>query len=176
MTAAAAWRRAHPVRVIVAGWMLAGAAGVPAQLACRPPDGHGDNIRLAAQIVARYEQTADAVLYQPPWWRQIEAAYPYGFDRLRDISLARTPDQAGNFTGVQFPVARIRARLRGVRRVWLVEFSGFSPDPALGPGWVAVHRWHPSTLVLVLYERRPEPRPEPRPGHSPPRDHAARYP
>jgi mannosyltransferase len=140
--------------VIVAGLALIGAAGLPAQIAARATDGHGTDIRLAAQIVARHERPGDAVLYQPPWWRQIAAAYPYGFARLRDISLARTPAQAGDFTGVQLPLAQVRERLLSVRRVWLVEFLTFQADPALGPGWVAVRRWRASTLVLVLYERR----------------------
>jgi hypothetical protein len=155
MRTAAAWRRAHPIGVIVAGWVLTAAAGVPAQLACRAPGGHGDDIRLAAAIVAAHERAGDAVLYQPPWWRQIAAAYPYGFCRLRDVSLARTPVQAGNFTGVQLPVAVVRQRLLRVHRVWLVEFLTFRPDPAIGPGWAIAGRWHPSTLVLTLYERRP---------------------
>jgi mannosyltransferase len=139
--------------VIVAGLALLGAAGLPAQIADRGPGGHGTDIRLAARIVASHERPGDAVLYQPPWWRQIAAAYPYGFARLRDISLAKTPEQAGDFTGVQLPLRQVRSRLSGVRRVWLVEFPAFRPDPALGPGWVAVRRWRAGTLVLVLYER-----------------------
>jgi mannosyltransferase len=143
-----------PALGVVAGAVLIGAIGVPSQLAYRAPDGHGDNIRLAAQIVAKYERQDDAVLYQPPWWRQIAAAYPFGFNHLRDVSLAKTPDQAGNFTGIQLPVSQIRRRLRTTQRVWLVEFMTFHPDPVLATGWKVVMHWHPSTFVLVLYQRQ----------------------
>lgn len=144
---------AHPVAGIVAAVAIAGALGIPSQVAYRGDDGHGDDIRLATRIVAGHQRPGDAVLYQPPWWRQIAAAYPYGFSQLTDVSLARTPEQAGNFTGVQVPVAAARERLRAVRRVWLVEFTSFRPDPVLAAGWTVIGRWHPSTFVLVLYQR-----------------------
>jgi len=142
-----------PVRAIVAGMVLLAALGIPAQLSYRGPDGHGDNIRLAAQIVASHEHVGDAVLYQPPWWRQISAAYSYGFARLNDVALYRTPGQAGDFTGIQLPAGQIRKRLLAYQRVWLVEFLNFRPDPALGTAWKAISHWHPSTFVLVLYQR-----------------------
>jgi mannosyltransferase len=144
----------YPVVAALACVVLVGAIGLPSQLAYRSPDGHGDNIRLAASIVASNEQKGDTVLYMPPWWRQIAAAYPYGFVDLRDISLEKTPNQEGNFTGVQFSANEIRERLQGVRRVWLVEFLTFQPDPALGSAWKVIARWHPGTLVLTLYGRR----------------------
>jgi mannosyltransferase len=143
---------------VLACAVLVGAAGIPAQIADRAPAGHGDNIRLAATIVQRHARAGDAVLYQPKWWRQIESAYPYGFDRLVDISLASSPGEAGNFTGSQLPVAAVRHKLLHVRRVWLVEFNSFRPDPALDGRWRAVRRWRADTLVLVLYERRTGPR------------------
>jgi hypothetical protein len=49
------------------------------------------------------------------------------------VSLARTPQQAGDFTGVQLPVSGIRQRLRTVQRVWLVEYLAFRADPAPSP-------------------------------------------
>jgi len=147
-------------RAVIAG--LAGIAllGLPAQLACRGPDGHGDNIRQVAQILAGHERSGDAVLYFWPWWRQISAAYPAAFSQLRDVSLARSPAQDGNFTGTQLPAAGIRARLAAVRRVWLVEFQRypsqpFQPYPVLAASaWKVAMRWHASDFVLTLYVRR----------------------
>ncbi len=140
--------------VLLAGIVLIGGIGIPSQLSYRAPGGHVDNIRLAARIVAAHERPGDAVLYDPPWWRQVSAAYPYGFRALRDVSLRLTPAQAGNFTGVQYPPPQVRQRLAGARRVWLVEFETFEPDPVLGPGWRRIATWHPGTLVLVLYQRQ----------------------
>ena len=141
--------------VVLFGVAVIGIASVPSQLAYRAPGAHGDNIRLAAQIVASHERPGDAVLYQPPWWRQIAAAYPYGFSRLHDISLATSPSRADNFTGTQLPKSQIRKKLATTRRVWLVEFQTFKPDPSLAGSWRAIARWRASTLLLVLYERRP---------------------
>src|SRR5258708_31072733 len=93
---------------------------MPMQIADRSGAGHGDNIRLAAQIGAQNERPGDAVLYQPPWGRQVAAAYPYGFSQLRDVSLLRTPAQADNFTGTQFSIAVVRQRLARIGRAWLV--------------------------------------------------------
>lgn len=145
------------------GLALAGAAavaalGVPSQLADRSAGGHGDNIRLAAEIVALNQCPGDAVLYAPAWWRQIAAAYPYGFSQLRDISLRDTPDQAGNFTGTQFPPVDVRRRLADVYRVWLVEYLAFRPSPDLGKDWTAIQRWRASPFVLTLYQAVSRPR------------------
>lgn len=126
--------------------------GIPAQLTGRSAAGHGDNIRLAAQIVAENQKPGDAVLYAPKWWRQVAAAYPHGFSRLRDISLRTTPAQADNFTGTQFSNAVVRRRLGHVDRVWLVEYLVFRPSPALGATWAVIRRWHAGTLVLTLYQ------------------------
>jgi mannosyltransferase len=138
----------------VIGVAVVAGAGVPAQLDYRSPSGHVDNIRLAAQIVAAHEREGDAVLYQPAWWRQVSAAYDYGFTRLRDISLRESPARAGNFTGIQLPAAQLRTRLLTVPRVWLVEYKAFEPDPAIGTEWKVVGRWQPGDLILVLYQRR----------------------
>jgi hypothetical protein len=43
--------------------------------------------------------------------------------------------------------------MTGRRRVWLVEFLVFRPDPALGTEWRAAGRWRAGSFVLVLYER-----------------------
>jgi mannosyltransferase len=148
------WSTLGPVpSAMLIGLVAIGALGIPAQLTYRAPAGHGDNIRLAAQIVAEHERPGDAVLYQPPWWRQIAAAYPFGFNRLLDVSLARTPDQAGNFTGTQLAVSQIPAKLAQAGRVWLVEFRAFRPDPALSGNWMTVRKWRAGTLLLVLYTR-----------------------
>jgi mannosyltransferase len=129
-------------------------AGLPSQLADRSAAGHDDNLRLAASILAARERAGDAVLYSPPWWRQIGSAYPVAFDHLDDIALAKTPVQAGNFTGTQLSVPRTRRKLRAVRRAWLVEFARFRPDLVLaGAGWHLVGRWQAGTILLLLYTK-----------------------
>jgi mannosyltransferase len=146
---------AHAVSAVIAGLAVIALLGLPAQLAYRAPDGHGDDIRQVAQILAGHEHNGDAVLYFWPWWRQISAAYPAAFSHLSDISLARSPAQDGNFTGTQLPDTQIRGRLATVRRVWLVEFQRFEPDLALAASaWKAARQWHASDFVLTLYLHR----------------------
>lgn len=148
-------RPQKPGSVVLAGLTVTALIGLPSQLAYREPDGHVDNIRLAAHILAVNERPGDAVLYFPPWWRQLSAAYSYGFDKLHDISLARSPAQADDFTGVQLPVAQVRKKLAKISRVWLVEFSAYHPDPALdGGNWHTVTEWKASTILLILYEHK----------------------
>jgi mannosyltransferase len=143
------------VRAVIAGLAVIALLSLPAQLAYRGPDGHDDDIRQVAQILAGHEHSGDAVVYFWPWWRQISAAYPAAFRHLRDISLASSPAQDGNFTGTQLPVGQIRARLATVRRVWLVEFDRFQPYPALTvSAWKAARQWHASDFVLTLYLHR----------------------
>lgn len=151
------WRLLAAIRpgVRFAAAVLAAALlSLPSQLMYRAPGGHGDDIRLAARIVADHASPGDAVLYQPKWWRQVAAAYPYGFAELRDVALDVTPNQAGDFTGTQFGVAQVRSKLAGVPRVWLVEFQVFRPSPYLGRNWRIVGQWRADTLLLTLYQRR----------------------
>jgi mannosyltransferase len=142
--------------IIPAGLLIIALLGLPEQFGFRAPDGHIENIRQAAQIVAATERPGDAVLYAAPWWRQFSAAYPQGFDHLRDIALARTPTEADNLTGQQFPVSMVRAKLASVPRVWLIERKTFRPVPALTGGhWRIVASWHITSIVMVLYQHVP---------------------
>ena len=112
-------------------------AGLHAQIAERYPDGHGINIRAADRFVRRHAQPGDAVLNissqngprQGSGERLLEAAYPYGLARLRDISMGASPQQSGTLGGTYAPAAVIRQRLATVRRLWVVEWN--TPKPVL---------------------------------------------
>lgn len=155
---------ARGTAALAAGLALLAAAGLPSQLAMRAPGGHQQNPRLIAGVLAARKRPGDAVLYYPPWWRLFAAAYPAAFTRLCDLAPARSPVQAGNFTGALLPIALQRARLAAVSRVWLVGEGRFKPDPALAGGWDATATWHGGLAYLVLYQRDgPVPR---RPGRT----------
>lgn len=149
---------APAVSAVITGLALMALLSLPAQFAYRAPDGNGDNIRQVAQILVDHEQSGDGVLYFWPWWRQMSAAYPGAFSHLRDISLARSPAQDGNFIGTQLPVTQIRERLAAIPRVWLVEFQQyrqFKPYPALAAStWKVARQWHASDFWLTLYVHR----------------------
>jgi mannosyltransferase len=155
---------ARGAAALAAGIALLAVAGLPSQLAMRAPDGHRQDPRLIAGVLAARKRPGDAVLYYPPWWRLFAAAYPAAFSGLCDVAPARSPVQAGNFTGTALPIVLQRARLAAVRRVWLVGEGRFRPDPALaGGGWDATAIWHGGLAYLILYQRDGGPVPR-RPG------------
>jgi mannosyltransferase len=140
--------------IAAAAIVVAAAVGLPAQLAYRAPGGHVDNFRLIAQTLGANERRGDSVIYDPDYWRQINAAYPASFVHLRDIALARTPEQENDFSGTQVSAAQLRTRLRAVHRVWLIELDPFRRyDPLQGRGWHMTRQWPISDFTLTLYTR-----------------------
>jgi mannosyltransferase len=125
-------------------------AGLHTQLAQRFPDGHGINIRAADRIVARHMEPGDALLNvsaqsgprKGSGERTLEAAYPYGLARLRDVSAGLSPQQSATLGGTYASASVILRRLTQVRRLWVVEWT--TPKPVLilhGLGFTLVHRW-----------------------------------
>jgi mannosyltransferase len=150
-------RRREPA-VVVTGLVIVMLLGLSQQFAYRAAGGHGDDIRQAARMLASNEHPGDAVLYSHPWWRQFGAAYPYGFDRLRDVSLAESPIKADNLDGTDLPLSRVRDNLSTVTRVWVVEAQtrpGYFFHLSLlnGGGWTLVHKWSITDIRLMLYRR-----------------------
>jgi mannosyltransferase len=134
--------------------------GLPTQGFQRSVLGHGLNIRRVDRIVARNREPGDALLNvsarrgpdKGTGERTLEAAYPYGLARLRDISTGQSPQQSGTLGGTYAPTQVIRERAAGARRIWVVEWT--SPRPVVlldGLGFRLVHRWHIQGLWLRLY-------------------------
>jgi len=141
--------------------------GLPAQTFERSAVGHGLNIRLADRIVARQHRPGDALLNvsarsgpgKGTGEHTLEAAYPYGLARLRDISTGLSPQQSGTLGGTYVPSRVIRARAATVRRLWVVEWTSPWPVPILdGLGFRLVHHWDIQGLWLRLYARDAGPR------------------
>jgi mannosyltransferase len=139
--------------------------GLHYQLAQRRPDGHGMNIRAVDNVVARHENPGDALLNvsargglrRTTGEHTLEAAYPYGLDRLRDISTGVSPEQSGTLGGTYASTPLIRQRLAQVSRLWVVEWRP-RPVPVLqGFGFRLVHTWKMNGLLLRLYSRRGHP-------------------
>ncbi|MGP8000433.1 MAG: hypothetical protein ACLPKI_24395, partial [Streptosporangiaceae bacterium] len=141
--------------------------GLPTQTFERSAVGHGLNIRLADRIVARHHRPGDALLNvsarsgpdKGTGEHTLEAAYPYGLARLRDISTGLSPQQSGTLGGTYAPRRVIRARAATVGRLWVVEWTSPRPVPILdGLGFRLVHRWDIQGLWLRLYVRDAGPR------------------
>ena len=136
--------------------------GLPTQVFQRSAVGHGINIRQVDRIVGRAREPGDALLNvssrrgadKGTGEHTMEAAYPYGLARLRDISTGQSPQQSGTLGGTYAPTQLIRARAASVRRIWVVEWT--SPRPVVlldGLGFRLVRRWDIQGLWLRLYAR-----------------------
>jgi mannosyltransferase len=139
--------------------------GLHAQLAQRRPESNGVNIRAVDNVVARHAQPGDALLNisahngprRATGEHTLEAAYPYGLDRLRDISTGVSPEQSGTLGGTYASAPLIRQRLAQVSRLWVVEWRP-RPVPVLhGFGFRLVRSWKTNGLVLRLYSTRGRP-------------------
>jgi mannosyltransferase len=141
--------------------------GLHAQGHARSPHGHKDNIRLADEIIARNARRGTAVLYTNANAQTFPAAYPYGFNKLRDIALARQPIPSATLGGVNAPPQVIDNRIAQVRWIWVVNINhDVSPDPSLygasfhplktlyANHFHLVREWQVSDIWLRLYQRR----------------------
>lgn len=136
--------------------------GAPTQAFQRSMVGHGINIRRVDRIVARDRAPGDALLNvssrrgpgKGTGEHTLEAAYPYGLARLRDISTGQSPQQSGTLGGSYASTQVIRERAATVRRIWVVEWT--SPRPVVlldGLGFRLARRWHIQGMWLRLYVR-----------------------
>jgi mannosyltransferase len=144
---------------VIALLLIAG-LGLPTQLAQRQVDGHFDDIRVAADIIAARERPGDGVLYACPAChytdmpREFAFGYPAAFGPLDDLALAQSPSASGTLRGTQTGQATLGRRLDGVSRVWLVETGGTSvPVPLAGSGLHLAAVYPAGDITVTLYER-----------------------
>ena len=132
------------------------------QRAIRQVSARPDNLRMVAKVIAARERSGDAILYLP-WDTELTGvAYPAAFRPLRDIGLAGGPVSSATLRGLPAPPRVVAARLRGVRRLWTVEWanplSRSSAAPAgltrLLAGLNLVGRWRIQSVVLSLFASR----------------------
>jgi mannosyltransferase len=144
------------------GWAARAAAlalivllAMPAQLALRAPRA---DLAAAASMLAARQRPGDAVIFPgksiPPWY----LVYPWAFGRLREIGMAQSGAVAGRLYAPSVPPPVMRARERGIGRIWVVEIGGWQ-DPAgyLAPGFQLVHVLRPGhgATWLGLYQHLP---------------------
>ncbi len=129
------------------------------QAAIRLPNSRADDLRTIAGVLAKHERPGDAILYLPRKTAVIGRAYPDPFNKLRDIGLQTGPIPSGTLLGVPAAPNVVAARLRRVRRVWVVEWvHPLAPDSAppadliksLAPTHM-IGSWLIQSVLLVLY-------------------------
>jgi mannosyltransferase len=124
----------------------------PVQLSMRVP---GGGMQMVAEFLSAHERPGDAIVYPapsvPPWY----LAYPEGFSRLRDLSLAQTPGEAGRLFGTAVARPVLLRREEGVRRIWMVLEQGQKPAGYVAPGFRLAHQWNLRGYQPVLLFTKP---------------------
>jgi mannosyltransferase len=151
------------------GW-LAGTAvlavlavlAAPTLASVRTPTGHGDSIRQADQIIARYRHPNDVLMYFEVS-ENIPAAYPYGMGQLKNVELGQSAIASDSLGGVfNYNSASVGSQVARAHNVWYVELVGMNTGTAAPPenkllirhDFRATRTWHLVGMWLILYERR----------------------
>ncbi len=129
------------------------------QAAIRLPNSRADDLRTIAGVLAKHERPGDAILYLPRKTAVIGRAYPDPFNKLRDIGLQTGPIPSSTLLGVPAAPNVVAARLRSVRRVWVVEWvHPLAPDSAPPADLIKplasthmIGSWLIQSVLLVLY-------------------------
>jgi mannosyltransferase len=140
----------------IAGTLWLAAPGIAAT---RAPDGHGQDYRLAAQVIARDATAGTAVLLSPSWQRSGLAYYLRG--PAVDVMVSG-PRPADALHAPEAGASTAAARLARFNRVWWVRL-GPRPRPLEARDRIkkqVLDRWfrpvrsvRPRGLILTLYER-----------------------
>ncbi|MET9094178.1 glycosyltransferase family 39 protein [Streptomyces cyaneofuscatus] len=110
---------------------VAVAALLPQALAKRSPASRVDDVLAAAGDIRRMKKPGDAVLFIPAARRDTRLVSPDAFAGLRDIALARGPEESGTLKGTEARPDRIRAAMLAQRRILLVtDAPGVARPPA----------------------------------------------
>ena len=139
--------------------VLIGVMVIGPQAALRLPNSRADDLRTISRIIATHEQPGDAVLYLPRLTAVISRAYPEPFNKLKDIDMLSGPIPSGTLLGVPASPEVVAKRLKGVSRVWTVEWvHPLAPDSAPPTDLVRllapmrmVGSWLVQSVLLVLY-------------------------
>jgi hypothetical protein len=119
--------------------VLIAALVAPQQLGLRV---QGAGMRTVAAFLNAHERPGDAIVYPGPSIAPWYLAYPEGFARLRDVSLGKSPGNAGTLYASSAPLAVQKRREREVSRIWAVQMAGTgTAAPYLAPGFRLAREW-----------------------------------
>jgi len=161
-TAAARAAEGKVTRPGPAGWAAGTAAlalivlaALPEQAGLRTHGSHGQDLRRLSAVLSRTAHPGDAVYFFTRNSRAFFYAYPHGYRKLRDISLARNAVASTTLFGTNAGVPVIRRRLQTVASLWVIEASRAPLTvPALtGQGFGLAHQRHIHGIWLVRYVR-----------------------
>ena len=154
-------RRSHVLSfvpsAVLAALIVLAVAGP--QAATRLAASRADDLRTISAVVAANERPGDAVLYLPRLVSVIGRAYPGPFSKLRDIGQRADPVTSGTLLGIPAPPGVVATRLRGVHRLWVVEWvHPLAPDSVPPPNLLRLltplrmaNSWLIQSVLLILY-------------------------
>ncbi|MFV2172130.1 glycosyltransferase family 39 protein [Actinomadura sp. LOL_016] len=120
--AALAWLARQRKQFLVAALVPLVVLTVPAQAAIREHDSKAEDLRALARILDEHARPGDGVLYLDQVSRWESEAYPEAYRGLVDTTLDKDAAEAANLVGIPLHSASaIADRLRGTRRIWLVD-------------------------------------------------------
>ncbi|WP_406148249.1 hypothetical protein [Streptomyces sp. NBC_01012] len=105
---------------------------LPQSLAKRSPASRVDDVLAAAEQMRRLKQDGDGVLFIPAARRDTRLVSPDAFTGLRDIALARTPEESGTLKGVEASPSQVRAAMLAERRILLITDAPQVARPTSG--------------------------------------------
>jgi mannosyltransferase len=168
LLAGVALARVRPAWAVAAAILLAGLGG-PAHLQARGTDGHGQDTREAAMLVAARVEAGDGIIYADEeligsWTaRDAIAHYLPQIYRPQDVLATTLPRTAGLLLAKE--CVDLSACLGERERLWLVR-TGTLIDPLAGAGvskedllrerYHVTHVWYPTGLTVALLERTPQ--------------------
>ncbi|WP_460368738.1 glycosyltransferase family 39 protein, partial [Actinocorallia lasiicapitis] len=137
--------RVRVVAGVVAGMVL---VAVPGQVRIREADERNDDLRTPARILGELGRAGDGIVFVKPQMRWRAAAYAEGYAGLADLMQLVSPVEAGDLVGVDVDLAELRLRLRGMRRVWVIQDAEPWGLPRWAEARLRVVRTHgPSTVA-----------------------------
>jgi mannosyltransferase len=166
LLAATPFTRTPVVRGVVAAAAIA-AIGIPAQFALRQEDGHTQDSRSAALVIAQNARPGDAIVYGPNSQgesrvgRDLLARYVPADERPTDLLVVLAPRAAGNFMPTECD--KPAACLRNPPRVWVLRVGTYqNPLYQLGNekarlltnGYEVQSEWYPTGLTVALLVRK----------------------
>jgi mannosyltransferase len=134
-----------------------------AQQRARTPESRLFDFGGPSRYIGAHARPGDGVLFFGKFFRKARLGYPGDFRDTRDLAMAVSPTQAGNFQGMEKPFPQVRPLLLATRRIWVV---GLPPGPERGPGLLGdesavlqsqfslVTQQHFRGITLTLWQRR----------------------
>ncbi|MFG3259137.1 glycosyltransferase family 39 protein [Streptomyces sp. NPDC048172] len=140
---------------------------VPLWLPVRQPEVHMDDTNAVATAARGMTRPGDGVLFIPSLRREGSLSHPAEYEGLRDLALARTPEESGTLWGVELPEEKIGARVRAAHRVLVLTDPPSRADDApftaqdeaklaaLRERFTLCARQNTGRMILTLYASDP---------------------